>query len=624
MTKRGRRPSNTDLTLLLPERGATGAIFTLSTFLRPHRDLVLGIVDAVATMVGWVFIRLTLDPHRSTHSWVLPTLVGAQFIGGFAVGLYRNRWSIGSFDETVRFWLVTAVVALGVGGASAMFGQRLDALDAVGALFAGSLIGGLMRAWWRRNWERQLEPGLSAMPVIVVGTGGDGERAVKAMMADPASPYRPVALLDDDPHRAHRVVLGVPVIATSQDLAKLSSETHATHVLMANPSAALSDLRALSEKARAAGLEVLTIPSIKETFGDEVRSSDIRPLREADLLNRREIETDLEAIGGYLRGKRVLVTGAGGSIGSELCRQLHAFGPSTLLKLDRDESGLHATQLSIEGHALLNDPALIVADIRDLERMHEIFQLHRPEIVFHAAALKHLPLLEMHPSEAWKTNVLGTMNVLEAAAASGVECFVNISTDKAANPCSILGYSKRTAERLTASFALQHPGRFISVRFGNVLGSRGSMVETFRAQIAKGEAITVTHPDITRFFMTVEEAVQLLIQAGAVGRTSEVLILDMGEPVRIIDVARRLASLVDPPAEIRFVGMRTNEKLHEELFGPGEIDDRPLHPLISHVVVPPLSEMALRQLGRSSPSDDHRDVLIDLCEIEHSGAQNAP
>jgi FlaA1/EpsC-like NDP-sugar epimerase len=284
----------------------------------------------------------------------------------------------------------------------------------------------------------------------------------------------------------------------------------------------------------------------------------------------------------------VLVTGAGGSIGSELCNQLVRFAPAALVMLDRDESALHGLQLRLEGRAMLDDRNLVVADVRDAERMEQVFAEHRPEVVFHAAALKHLPLLEMHPGEAVKTNIWGTQHVLQAASQAGVDRFVNISTDKAADPISVLGYSKRIAEKLTAGTASSTSGTYLSVRFGNVLGSRGSVLTAFHAQIEAGGPITVTDADVTRYFMTVQEAVQLVIQAGAVGRDGEALVLDMGEPVRIADVARRLAAEAPRPVEIVYTGLRPGEKLHEVLLGADEADDRPAHPLISHVGVPPL------------------------------------
>ncbi|MEE6274663.1 polysaccharide biosynthesis protein, partial [Georgenia sp. MJ206] len=296
--------------------------------------------------------------------------------------------------------------------------------------------------------------------------------------------------------------------------------------------------------------------------------------------------TDISSIAGYLTGRRVLVTGAGGSIGSELARQVHKFGPAELILLDRDESALHGVQLSIYGQGLLDTPDIVLCDIRDREALEAVFARHTPEVVFHTAALKHLPMLEQYPDEAWKTNVMGTLNLLELSGLYGVSQFVNISTDKAANPTSVLGRTKRIAEQLTAWQASEATGSYLSVRFGNVLGSRGSMLHTFNAQIEGGGPVTVTHPDVTRYFMTIPEACELVIQAAAIGRDGEVLVLDMGEPVKILDVARRLIAHSGKEVEIVFTGLREGEKLDEDLFSVDEAGDRPFHPLISHVAVP--------------------------------------
>jgi FlaA1/EpsC-like NDP-sugar epimerase len=343
-----------------------------------------------------------------------------------------------------------------------------------------------------------------------------------------------------------------------------------------------------------------------------VEVGDIRDVQIADLLGRHQIDTDLDSIAGYLTGKRVLVTGAGGSIGSELCRQIHRFRPAELMLLDRDETSLQAVQLSMDSGAALDDPSVILADLRDAARIRAIFQQRRPEVVFHAAALKHLALLQRHPGEAVKTNIWGTLAVLEAA--EGVERFVNISTDKAANPSSVLGLSKRITERLTAYVARRSPGTFLSVRFGNVLGSRGSVFTTFSAQIAAGGPLTVTDPDVTRYFMTVQEAVHLVIQAAAIGRDGEALVLEMGKPVRIAEVARQMAQLAPEPVEIRYTGLRPGEKLDEELFGDGETDRRPIHPLISHVEVPPLDPLPARRLDAGSDPAELIARLAAVCD----------
>jgi FlaA1/EpsC-like NDP-sugar epimerase len=358
------------------------------------------------------------------------------------------------------------------------------------------------------------------------------------------------------------------------------------------------------------------LPPVSELLDGRVGEGDIRLLTEADLLGRREIDTDIAAIAGYLSGRRVLVTGAGGSIGAELCRQVARFNPAALAMLDRDESALQMVQLSMEGRALLDSRLLIVADLRDRERLDEVFAEHQPEVVFHAAALKHLPLLQLHPEEGVKTNVLGTLNALEVSVAHGVTRFVNVSTDKAADPTSVLGYTKRITERLSAAADDLGQGTYISVRFGNVLGSRGSVLTTFRAQISSGGPVTITHPDVSRFFMTIEEAVQLVIQAGAIGDGGEVLVLEMGDQVRITDLARRLIEQSDTPVEIVFTGLRDGEKVQEVLVGRSEVSEPTSHALINRVSVPALGFAALPRLDRSMGEAALLMELRNLCEKE--------
>ena len=367
-------------------------------------------------------------------------------------------------------------------------------------------------------------------------------------------------------------------------------------VVLAIPSADSELVRRVVAEGEAAGLDVRVLPPLWELAKTDVDLSDVRPVTVVDLLGRHELDLDVASIAHYLTDRRVLVTGAGGSIGSELCRQIKRFDPGQLIMLDRDESALHGLQLSMEGQARVDDECLVVADIRDQDRLAEVFGAFRPDVVFHAAALKHVPLLELHPGEALKTNVCGTRNVLEAAAAAGVDRFINVSTDKAADPVNVLGRSKLLAECLTAGVAEGADGTFVSVRFGNVLGSRGSVLTTFEHQVANGGPVTVTHPDVTRFFMTVEEAVQLVIQAGAVGRDGDVLVLDMGEPVHIAEVARRLAESVDPPVEVSYTGLRPGEKLSEVLFGCGEDPRATEHPLVTRVTGRPLRPADLPEL----------------------------
>ncbi len=525
--------------------------------------------------------------------------VVAQLAVGTAAGLYRRRHTIGGVEDAIDLARVMAIVGVLVFLVDLLpathWVPRLVPLTATVITLALAVT---VRLLARAHRERRIRPSpASAEPVIIFGAGAAGLQLVRQMLTDPSSGYLPVALLDDDPEVGQLRIAGVPVRGTRRDIESVARDTEATLLIIAVPSADLAVVREVGRMATESGLGVKVLPPLNELFRPWVGLSDLRDLDIADLLGRRQIDTDITSIAGYLAGRRVLVTGAGGSIGAELCRQIHAFGPAELLMLDRDESALHAVQLSIYGRAMLDSPDVILADIRDHTVVREVFDERRPEVVFHAAALKHLPMLEQYPMEAWKTNVLGTLHVLDAARRCGAEKFVNISTDKAANPTSVLGRSKRLGERLTADAAAERAGTYLSVRFGNVLGSRGSVLSTFAEQLSGGGPITVTHPDVTRFFMTVPEAVQLVIQAAAIGRPGEALVLDVGAPVRIIDVARQVMALAGRAAPIVYTGLRGGEKLHEELFGHGEQDYRPFHPAISHVRVPPLASDRMQALA---------------------------
>lgn len=579
---------------------ATSRLFGLGV---RNRYPVQAVTDALAwvpaVLVG-VVVRYEFDVDAADFgaAALFAVLVAEAQVGfGLWRGLYSGKTRYGTFDELAP--LVASVVCVVV----ATFALNVLWLDrlvpagtpvAAGPVALAGMVG--IRYLWRIVWEHRLRPDRArAAPVLVFGAGEGGEQLITTMVRNPESPYVPVGVLDDDPKNALLRLRGVPVLGTRSAMSRAAEHTGARMLVIAIPSASGQLVRDLTVLAAAADLEVRILPPVSELLGGVPTVADVRPITEVDLLGRHEIDTDVQSIAGYLTGRRVLVTGAGGSIGSELCRQIVRFQPEALVMLDRDESALHSLQLSIEGRALLDTDMLVVADIRDADRMNEVFDRHRPEVVFHAAALKHLTLLERHPDEAWKTNVLGTVNVL--AAAAGVVRFVNISTDKAADPTSVLGYSKRIAERLTAGMGSAAAGTFISVRFGNVLGSRGSVLTAFRHQIEAGGPVTVTHPDVTRFFMTVEEACQLVIQAGAIGRDGEALVLDMGEPVRIADVARQLIEASNKSAELEFTGLRPGEKLHETLLAADESGERPHHPLIAHVSVSSLPLAAVMGLN---------------------------
>jgi len=416
------------------------------------------------------------------------------------------------------------------------------------------------------------------LPTLILGAGDAGRELARALWATPGYGLVPIGYLDDNPDLTR--VGSLPVLGRLEDLPAVAESSGASVALVAIPSLPPVQIAELINRATACGLLVRHLPSFLAAVERDMRISDLRSVRVDKLLGREEIHVASTEARRLIEGRRVLVTGAGGSIGSELCRQIRNFKPAALYLVDHDESNLHGTHLDITGSGLLDSDEIIIADIRDRPRLAQIFADYKPEIVFHAAAHKHLPLLERHPCEGVKTNVLGTQNLVELAVEHGASRFVNISTDKAADPTSVLGATKRLAELIVRS-AAGGPTAVASVRFGNVLGSRGSFLTVLADQMAKGRPVTVTHPDVTRFFMTVEEAVGLVLEAMSMAEHAETFVLDMGEPVSIVELVEKYAAAVNvPDVRIEFTGLRGGEKLNEKVFSDAEVRLPTAHPKI--------------------------------------------
>lgn len=564
------------------ERQSTDAGWRLNTVV---------LLDLLAWIVGLTIAHSFYEMDYTSNDALVVTALAftLQFGVGFATGLYRGRLRQFSFDEAGA----VAVSAGGIGIALIALESQLHngvnggQLIVITTSLAVCFMFG--HRYVRRMRARRIatKAAQHRIAVIVYGAGEGGERAIGAMQSVGNSAYRPVAVIDDNPAKRHYRIHGVRVVGTGDDLEAVALRYGARAVLLAMPSATGRELQDLNQRVRSVGLDTLVMPPVQQLVGDG-SPREITRYTDEDVLNRGIVEIDSAAVAALVADRRVLVTGAGGSIGSELVRQLSTLAPASLIALDRDDSLLHAVIATLEPqHRKVCTPVL--ADIRDIDRLDDVFDHHRPQLVFHAAALKHVPALEGAPSEGWKTNVLGSANVVSVGERHGVERVVNISTDKAANPANVLGYTKRIAERLTAAAAARTGRKFVSVRFGNVIGSRGSALETFAQQIEQGGPVTVTHPDVTRYFMAVREAVRLTMQAAAIGQPGEVLVLDMGTPMSVLDVAQQLIDRSGRDIEIVFTGMRPGEKMHEVLLGRGEGADRPFHPMIDHVDVAPLT-----------------------------------
>ncbi|HEX6230976.1 MAG TPA: nucleoside-diphosphate sugar epimerase/dehydratase, partial [Actinomycetota bacterium] len=535
-----------------------------------RRDVPLALLDSVVVVVAYLVpLVLRLDGEVPSSMWgrfwrFMPSVVVVHLLCNYLLGLYGQMWRYASVQEARRVVLAGALALALVLLGTLWFGRPIP--RSVAILGAGlALMGaGAVRfqsrlfAFRRRTADGG---GGGARRVLLVGAGDAGAMVLRDILRTPSLALEPVGFVDDDPRKRGLALHGVSVLGARAQIPALAARHDVDEVLLTLATATSDVVRDVAELCEAAGVSLRVLPSVREIVDGRVTARDLRDLRIEDLLGRQQVHSDLEAVRSLLLGKRVLITGAGGSIGSEIARQVVAFEPSLLLLLDNDETHLFDV-VSDVGDAATAVPLL--ADIRDRARVVDLVLEHRPEVVFHAAAHKHVPLLETHPHEALLTNVLGTANVADAAVAAGVERFVLISTDKAVRPVSVMGGSKRVAEEIVRS--LEGRGTaFCAVRFGNVLGSRGSVIPTFLRQIRAGGPVTVTDPGMIRYFMSVEEAVTLVLEAATLSTGGEVFSLEMGEPIGILDLARKLIHLSgrvpDRDVPIVVTGARPGERL---------------------------------------------------------------
>jgi FlaA1/EpsC-like NDP-sugar epimerase len=586
-----------------------------------RRDAPLAALDlGVASFAYLLTLALRFDgavPDRYWSSFwrFLPVALAVHLAVNQLCGMYGPMWRYASVHEARRIVLAGGIGALTVVTASIVVGLTADGLRALplsvtifGAVL--TLLGsGATRFHSRLVTTKPAPNDSEGRRVLIVGAGSAGSMILKDLLRSPSLGLHPVGLIDDDRRKLGRRLHDVLVHGGRSAIPRLVKDLEADVVVLAIPSATSELVREVAGLCERAHVILKVLPGVHETVGGRVSARDIRDLRIEDLLGRQQVETDLEAVEAMLGGRRVLVTGAGGSIGSEIARQVASFGPASLILLDHDETHLHDVVMSLdEFRADLSQAdgvidlveaemhvEMVLADIRDRERVFGVFVQHQPEIVFHAAAHKHVPVLELHPGEALATNVLGTANLADAAVANGAERFVLISTDKAINPVSVMGTSKWLAEQVVRSLQNGH-SVLCAVRFGNVLGSRGSVIPTFFRQIARGGPVTVTDPHMTRYFMSVQEAVQLVLQAAALSTGGEVFTLDMGDPVRIMDVAERLirlsGSIPGRDVPIVITGVRPGEKMAEDIVAPEEEQLPSGHPAIV-VSRPPVPDRAI-------------------------------
>ena len=544
----------------------------------------------------------------------------------YYAGLYRRYWKYASIDELkqillavlVSSLLVTAVMIVLQGWLQFTFPRSVYLLDTLLVLV---FVGGI-RFSVRLLAQRQDRGSSSGRAVLIVGAGDAGELIQRELWRNPQLNLKPVGFVDDDVLKHNMQIHGIPVLGSLADLDRLVAAHKVQQVIIAMPTAPGGIIREVSLRCERLGVETKTVPGIYELVDGTVTINQLRPVQIEDLLRREPVQTDIVAVQELISGQRVLITGGGGSIGSELCRQVWRCKPSHIILLGHGENSIFEIYHELRRlGAAPEQVTAVIADIRFPERLHTIFAETQPNLVFHAAAHKHVPLMELNPAEAITTNVMGTRNLLNAALAVGVGRFVMISSDKAVNPTSVMGASKRVAELLVHQAAQQSGKAYVAVRFGNVLGSRGSVILTFKRQIAAGGPVTVTDPGMTRYFMTIPEAVQLVLQAAVLGSGGEVFVLDMGQPVKIVDLARDLIELsgleVGQDIDIVFTGLRPGEKLFEELFLESEDYGRTCHEKIfttvnGNYLVPDDLEEGLRTLQAAASRNDRLAILHGL------------
>jgi FlaA1/EpsC-like NDP-sugar epimerase len=571
-------------------------------------------VDAALIAAAWVlswYVRFDAGWPRYYDRYldwdVVLLVVGIMLPVFIAFGFYDHWWR---YVSTRDMWGALRGVTVAVLAAFLVFTvldfHKASAPRGIWVIDLLLLLAFVMgvRLLARTLIERPAASALVARgkEVVIVGAGDAAQIILREMLRNPGLGYTPIGLVDDDPRKKNLRLHGIRVLGTTEELPELLRDRRPDELLIAIPSASGDTRERIVELARAEKVPVKTLPGLHELIaGDFNLTGQIRPVEVEDLLGREPVEADLEAIAGYLTGEVVLVTGAGGSIGSELCRQIARVGPTKLVLVDNGEPGLFEIERELVDEREFHATAAVIGDAGNATKMRQVFEKYRPAVVFHAAAYKHVPLMEANPLEAVRNNTLTTRTVADIAVEFGAKRFVLVSTDKAVNAKTVMGQSKALCEWIVEAWGHREDvaTRFCGVRFGNVLGSSGSVVPIFRKQIARGGPVTVTHPEMTRFFMTIPEAVQLIIQAGAIGGRGQIYVLDMGTPVKIVDLADTMIRLSgkEPGAEVHveFVGARPGEKLHEELWSDTETVTPSDHEAINLVTRPPIDRLWLEE-----------------------------
>jgi FlaA1/EpsC-like NDP-sugar epimerase len=550
---------------------------------------MLMLLDSIIVLTAIYIGYYILHP---TFSWyTLPTLVfssvallASHHLFAFVYRLYQKAWEYASVGEMLAIIRAITFSILTTGAIQFIVnGDIYVRVLGVTWMLHIILIGG-SRFSWRMYRDYYIKTKQEKKRALIIGAGAAGSMLVRQFMKNHDAEILPVGFVDDDPKKQKLQIYDVTVVGRTKDIPKLVEKLNVETIIIAIPSMSKSEIQKVYQECSKTNAKTQIMPMLEDIVSGKVSVNQFRDVQVEDLLGRDPVELDTQSISEKLTGKTILVTGAGGSIGSEICRQVSKFKPKKLLLLGHGENSIYGIDMELRNKYKEEFEIIpIIADIQDRSRIFEVLESHSPDVVYHAAAHKHVPLMEYNPKEAVKNNVIGTKNVAEAADTFGVKTFVLVSSDKAVNPTNVMGSTKRIAEMVIQNLDKQSHTNFVAVRFGNVLGSRGSVIPLFKNQIQAGGPVTVTHPDMTRYFMTIPEASRLVMQAGALARGGEIFVLDMGEPVKIVDLAKNLIKLSGYSIEeigIKYAGIRPGEKMYEELLGENEVHGKAVFPKI--------------------------------------------
>jgi len=554
------------------------------------------------------------------------TLLLSHHLFSFLFKLYKKAWEYASIGELIIIFKVITYTIIVTAVVQQIVQKQIDfRILAITWMIHLLLIGG-SRFLWRIYRDTYLKHAINKKRTLIVGAGAAGTMVARQLLQNHDAELMPVAFVDDNVNKQKLDILGIPVIGGVNEIEKITKELNIANIVICIPSLSKKQLNHIFKECAKTNAKTQMIPMLEDLMTGKVSVNQFRDVQVEDLLGRDAIELDINSISEYVSNKVVLVTGAGGSIGSEICRQISKFHPKTLVLLGHGENSIYTIEMELVDS--FKDTGIEIkteiADLQDFDKLLKVMDIYKPHVVYHAAAHKHVPLMERSPEEAVKNNIIGTKNIAQAASVHNVETFVMISTDKAVNPTSVMGSTKRLAEMLIQHFDQISSTRFVAVRFGNVLGSRGSVIPLFKKQIQSGGPVTVTHPDMVRYFMTIPEASRLVIQAGALAKGGEIFVLDMGEPVKIVDLAKNLIKLSGNNIDeigIEFTGMRPGEKLFEELLKKDEIHEEQIYPKI---YIGKTSQLYIEEIDyiinnfRLLEREHLRNMLLDLANEQIS------